>query len=314
MMSKRPVPTCLLVCLSFLGGDRLAHAEARTPIRDVTPVASANKPSSRRETAEPRDTDLAGDAAIVERPWVETGQLPESSPSDLAESLLTWESWTSPSRLVGSLRVFAVMAALSLAPALLLMTTCYVRIIVILSLLRQALGSQQLPPHQVTTTLALFLTVLIMFPVWTQVHDEAIKPYIDPDVAMTFDEVWQAGVAPIREFMSQQIVRAQNGDDVRLFLDYLPPQSPPPQSYADVPLQALLPAFLVSELKVAFLIGFQVYLPFVIVDLVVSSVTMSMGMVMVPPLTISLPLKLLLFVLVDGWHLVVEMLLQSFSM
>ena len=153
-----------------------------------------------------------------------------------------------------------------------------------------------------------------MFPVWTQVHDEAIKPYIDPDVAMTFDEVWQAGVAPIREFMSQQIVRAQNGDDVRLFLDYLPPQSPPPQSYADVPLQALLPAFLVSELKVAFLIGFQVYLPFVIVDLVVSSVTMSMGMVMVPPLTISLPLKLLLFVLVDGWHLVVEMLLQSFSM
>jgi len=130
---------------------------------------------------------------------------------------------------------------------------------------------------------------------------------------MTFDEVWQAGVAPIREFMSEQIVRARNGDDVRLFLDYLPPQSPPPQSYADVPLQALLPAFLVSELKVSFLIGFQIYLPFVIVDLVVSSVTMSMGMVMVPPLTISLPLKLLLFVLVDGWHLVVEMLLQSFS-
>ncbi len=312
-MSKRCVRTCLLVCLSVLGAGRLAHAEARTHFGDVTPVAFADSTSSRRAEAESGETDLASDAPLVERFRAETDELPDMPPVDLAESLLAWESWTSPERLAGSLRVFAVMAALSLAPALLLMTTCYVRIIVILSLLRQALGSQQLPPHQVTTTLALFLTVLIMFPVWTQVHDQAIKPYIDPDVAMTFDEVWLAGVAPIREFMSQQIVFAQNGADVELFLDYLPPQSPPPESYADVPLQALLPAFMISELKVAFLIGFQVYLPFVIVDLVVSSVTMSMGMVMVPPLTISLPLKLLLFVLVDGWHLVVEMLLQSFS-
>lgn len=234
-------------------------------------------------------------------------------PLDLSTMAPDWKAWTSPDRLLGSIRFLAIMAALSLAPALLLMTTCYVRIIVVLSLLRQAIGSQQLPPNQVTTTLAMFLTLVIMAPIWKQVHDDAIKPYTDPSIAMTPEEAWAAGVLPVRKFMSGQIQRYQNGADVMLFLRHLPPQSPPPQTYADVPLQALLPAFLISELKVAFLIGFSVYLPFVIIDLVVSSVTMSMGMVMVPPTTISLPMKLLMFVLVDGWNLVVEMLLQSFQ-
>lgn len=228
------------------------------------------------------------------------------------EAELSWESWTSPERLSGTIRVVAVMSALSLAPALLMMTTCYVRLIVVLSLLRQALGSQQLPPNQVTTALAMFLTALIMWPVWNQVNEEAIKPYSDPDVSMSTEEAWQRGIAPIREFMGAQIRAADNTEDVILFLDYLDVSNA--KSFADVPLQALLPAFLISELKVAFLIGFSIFLPFVIVDLVVSSVTMSMGMVMVPPTTISLPLKLMLFVLVDGWHLVVEMLLMSFQM
>ena len=203
------------------------------------------------------------------------------------------------------------MAALSLAPALLLMTTCYVRLVVVLSLLRQALGSQQLPPNQVTTTLAMFLTALIMWPVWNRVHEEAIQPYTDSTTEMTAEEAWQAGVAPVREFMSAQIIRANNEQDVEMFLEYLDVKDA--RYFSDVPLQALLPAFLISELKVAFAIGFQVFLPFVIVDLVVSSVTMSMGWVMVPPSTISLPLKLMLFVLVDGWHLVVVMLLSSFQ-
>jgi len=226
------------------------------------------------------------------------------------ELVPSWESWTSPERIVGSLRVVALMAALSLAPALLLMTTCYVRLIVVLGLLRQALGSQQLPPQQVITTLAMFLTVLIMWPVWNQVHRDAIEPYTNPDVEMSAEEAWQNGVKPIREFMSGQIKRAGNGRDVEMFMAYL--DLPEARYYADVPLQALLPAFLISELKIAFLIGFMIYLPFVLLDLVVSSVTMSMGMVMVPPTTISLPLKLILFVLVDGWHLVVEMLVTSF--
>lgn len=314
MMSSARRGICLLVCLSVPSLDRCVKAEGQAPARDVTRIAFATDTSSRRESPEPREARSDAEAAKIEQPEAEIDPGRRPPEGELAESLLGWESWTAPTRLADSLRVFAVMAVLSLAPAFLLMTTCYVRIVVILALLRQALGSQQLPPNQVTTTLAIFLTVLIMSPVWKQVHDQAIEPYINPDVAMTFEELWQAGVAPIREFMSHQIARAGNDGDVRLFLDYLPPQSTPPQTYADVPLQALLPAFLVSELKVAFLIGFQVYLPFVIVDLVVSSVTMSMGMVMVPPMTISLPLKLLLFVLVDGWHLVVEMLLQSFSM
>ena len=227
--------------------------------------------------------------------------------------LPNWESWTSPERVVGSLRVVAVMAALSLAPAFLLMTTCYVRIIVVLSLFRQALGNQQLPPNQVTTALALFLTLLIMTPVWLRVQQQAIEPYTDPETEMSFDDAWQAGIAPVRDFMSGQISRYNNHADVRLFLKYLPESETPPATYADVPLQALLPAFLLSELKVAFLIGFRVYLPFVVVDLVVATVTTAMGMMMVPPSSISMPLKLLLFVLVDGWHLVVEMLLMSFQ-
>ena len=224
---------------------------------------------------------------------------------------LGWESWTSPERLSGTVRVVAVMSALSLAPALLMMTTCYVRLVVVLSLLRQALGSQQLPPNQVTTALAMFLTALIMWPVWNKVNEDAIQPYSDPEISMSAEEAWRRGIAPIREFMGAQIRAADNSDDVIMFLDYLDVSEA--KSFADVPLQALLPAFLISELKVAFLIGFSIFLPFLIVDLVVSSVTMSMGMVMVPPTTISLPLKLMLFVLVDGWHLVVEMLLMSFQ-
>lgn len=237
---------------------------------------------------------------------------PTTSNPLASESLWpNWESMTSPEKLLGSLRVVAVMAVLSLAPALLLMTTCYVRLIVVLGLLRQALGGQQLPPQQVITTLSIFLTALIMWPVWSEVHQNAIAPYTNPEVEMTPEEAWTAGVKPIRKFMIGQIRRAGNGDDVELFMAYL--DLPRAKYYSDVPLQALLPAFLISELKIAFLIGFQVYLPFLLLDLIVSSVTMSMGMVMIPPTTISLPLKLILFVLVDGWHLIVEMLLMSFS-
>ena len=245
----------------------------------------------------------AAPSSSVSQTSTASGQQPD-------QLLPSWESWTAPDNLANSLRVVSVMAALSLAPALLLMTTCYVRLVVVLSLLRQAIGSQQLPPNQVTTVLAMFLTALIMWPVWSDVHAKAIEPYTNPDVEMSADEAWQAGVQPIREFMSTQIKHAGNVDDVRLFLEYLDISDA--KSFADVPLQALLPAFLISELKVAFAIGFQVFLPFVIIDIVVSSVTMSMGMVMVPPSTISLPLKLMLFVLVDGWHLVVQMLLMSF--
>lgn len=221
--------------------------------------------------------------------------------------------WVSRERLGGTLQMLLTMSVLSLAPAVLLMTTSFVRIAVVLGLLRQALGIGQLPSNQVVTSIALFMTLLIMTPVWTDVYRDAIQPYTDPAGTMGLDEAWRAGVRPIRGFMSRQIEIADNSDDVWLFYQHLPQGTAPPATYDDVPLQVLLPAFVLSELKIAFLIGFQIYLPFVVVDLVVASVTMSMGMVMLPPLMISLPMKLLLFVLVDGWNLVVGMLLSSFA-
>jgi flagellar biosynthetic protein FliP len=159
----------------------------------------------------------------------------------------------------------------------------------------------------VITSLSLFMTLVIMAPVWKEVYDKAIGPYTDPSTRMSLSEAWTAAEQPIKRFMSRH-----NADDVLLFYNYLPQDGPPPEYYDDVPLRALLPAFMLSELKTAFLIGFQIYLPFLILDLVISSVTISMGMMMLPPVMISLPFKLLLFVMVDGWRLIVGMLLESF--
>jgi len=255
---------------------------------------------------------LFAPAAAVRGQTTEPAAAP---PLPLEQSLLQGpEAWTSPQRVQSTLQMMLVMSVVSLAPAILLMTTSFVRIAVVLGLLRQAFGAQQLPPNQVITALAMFMTLLLMTPVWTDVYRDAVQPYTDPDVAMSLDEAWQAGIQPVRRFMSRQIEIAGNSDDVWLFYQYLPePQRQTPSTYDDVPLQVLLPAFMLSELKIAFLIGFQVYLPFLVLDLVVSSITVSMGMVMLPPTMISLPLKLMLFVLVDGWNLVVGMLMQSFA-
>ena len=221
------------------------------------------------------------------------------------------EQWTSPVGLSSTIQVMLLLTVLSLAPAVLLMTTCFVRIVVVLGLLRQALGTQQLPPSQVITSLALFISLLIMAPVWKQVYNDAIVPYTNQQIDL--NQAWTAGVEPIREFMSMQIDRTGNSEDVYLFLDYINRDSDvSPSDYDEVPLTALLPAFMLSELKTAFLIGFQIYLPFLIVDMVIASVMVSMGMLMLPPVMISLPFKLLLFVLLDGWNLVVGMLLESF--
>ncbi len=233
--------------------------------------------------------------------------------------------WTSPQGLASTLQIMLLLTVVSLAPAILLMTTSFVRIIVVLGLLRQALGTQQLPPSQVITSIALFMTLLLMAPVWTETYKQGINPYTNNEIGL--EAAFSRGVEPVRRFMAEQIQRTENDDDVYLFLRYMPEQTdpatgqPPHYVYYDagegereVPLTALLPAFMLSELKTAFLIGFQIYLPFVILDIVVASVTISMGMLMLPPVLVSLPFKLLLFVLVDGWHLVVEMLLESFHM
>lgn len=223
------------------------------------------------------------------------------------------DAWLSPKGLSSSLQILLLLTVLSLAPAILLMTTCYVRVIVVFGLLKQALGAQQLPPSQVITSISLFITIFVMSPVWTRVYNDAIEPYTVEGSTMTPTEAWEKGVAPIREFMSRQIAVAKNYDDVHLFYSRYAPGATPPTDFDQVPLQVLLPAYMLSELKTAFMMGFQIYLPFLILDVVIASVTVSMGMMMLPPAMISMPFKLLLFVLVDGWRLVVQMLLDSFG-
>ncbi len=246
-----------------------------------------------------------------------SGGSSESTPFDFSsfENVLpTGDSALPRTGLGSSIQAMLLLATLSLAPAIVLMTTSYVRVVVVLSLLRQAFGSQQLPPTQVITALSLFLTMLVMAPVWNEVKTEAIDPYAAEGSQVTWQSAWDAGIKPVRQFMQKQIQLAGNEQSIATFYQYLPETSQqPPTSFDDVPLNVLLPAFMVSELKVAFLLGFQVFLPFLVLDLVVSSVTVSMGMLMLPPNMVSFPLKLILFVMVDGWNLVIGMLLQSFG-
>ncbi len=249
-------------------------------------------------------------------------QTNESRQHGLAESPST-EQWSDLHRIVklersqvSSVVSNALMFGLiGLLPIVALMATSYVRLIIVLGILRQAIGGTHTPPTQVMTALALFLTVLVMMPVWQQVKQAAVDPYFAAESPIAMDEALRRGAIPLKRFMSQQIIAANNASDVWLFYKYLPAeqQLQAPKTFNDVPIQVLLPAFLISELKMAFAIGFQIFLPFLIVDLLVTSLTTSMGMIMLPPSTISLPLKLALFVLVDGWHLLVGMLLQSFA-
>jgi flagellar biosynthesis protein FliP len=246
----------------------------------------------------------------------------DAAPSVFPVGLGGPKDWTSPQGLASTMQVLLLLTVISLAPAILLMTTCFVRIIVVLGLLRQALGTQQLPPSQVITSISLFMTLLLMAPVWQKSYENGIQPYTRSEIGL--DEAFTRGVDPIRRFMANQLEVTKNDDDVYLFLRYMPSavdsngKSPnfvyydPKEGETIVPLMALVPAYMLSELKTAFLIGFQIYLPFVVLDIVVASVTISMGMLMLPPVLISLPFKLLLFVLVDGWRLVIETLLQSF--
>jgi len=208
------------------------------------------------------------------------------------------------------LKAVAAITVLSVAPAILVMVTSFTRVVVVLGLLRQALATQQTPPNQVLFGLALLITVAVMAPVYQDVHRDAIGPYMagEADAATAV----RAGEGHVRAFMIRQIEAGGNADDVYLFLkeDLAARED---LAWKDVPTTALIPAFVVSELKIAFLMGFRVFLPFVIIDMLVGSVLVSMGMLMLPPSMISLPFKLLLFVLADGWRLVVGTLLTSFG-
>lgn len=211
-----------------------------------------------------------------------------------------------------SLQILVLLTLLTLAPSILLMMTSFVRMLIVLVLLRQALGTQSLPPSQVLIGLALFMTFLAMGPTWERVHSTAIQPYLDGDIGQM--QAIEVASAEMRSFMFDQIEAADNARDVYMMHEYATRTVVPTDQVLDrrdVPMRALAPAFVLSELKVAFIIGFKIYLPFLVIDMVIATVLVSMGMMMLPPVLISLPFKLLLFVLADGWRLIAGSLMAS---
>lgn len=205
---------------------------------------------------------------------------------------------------VSSLQILFILTLISLAPSILMMMTSFTRILVVLHFVRSALGTQQTPPNQILIGLALFITLFIMSPVITEINENALQPYSQGEI--TQDEAIQTGIAPLREFMLNQV----KDKDLKLFLDIAGVTTI--NSYDDIPTETLIPAFIISELRTSFIIGFMIYIPFIIIDMVVASTLMSMGMMMLPPVMISLPFKLLLFVAADGWTLIIGELVKSF--
>ena len=216
--------------------------------------------------------------------------------------------------LSSTLQIVVLLTVLTVAPSILLMMTSFVRMLIVLVLLRQALGTQQLPPSQVLIGLALFMTILVMAPTWQRVRAEAINPYLNDE--KTQMEAISITGEHLREYMFRQIENAGNEQDVYMMHEYAAQRAVPEDEVLrqdDVSMIALVPAFLLSELKTAFQMGFIIFLPFLVIDMIVSSVMTSMGMFMLPPVVISVPFKILLFVLVDGWHLILRSLTISFS-
>ncbi|HJV30710.1 MAG TPA: flagellar type III secretion system pore protein FliP [Bacillales bacterium] len=211
---------------------------------------------------------------------------------------------SSPENVSTSVKLLLLLTVLSIAPSILILMTCFTRIVIVLSFVRTALATQQMPPNQVIVGLALFLTFFIMAPTFQEVNQKALTPLFDEKI--TLEQAYDRAAEPFKEFMSAHTRQK----DLALFLDYAKVDKP--KTIKDIPLTALVPAYAISELKTAFQIGFMIFIPFLVIDMVVASVLMSMGMMMLPPVMISLPFKILLFVMVDGWYLVVKSLLESF--
>ncbi len=213
-------------------------------------------------------------------------------------------SESDPTNVSTSVKLVLLLTVLSLAPSILILMTCFTRIVIVLSFTRTALATQQMPPNQVIIGLALFLTFFIMAPTFSEVNEVALQPLFDEEIGL--EEAYNRAAMPFKEFMAGHTRQK----DLELFLNYNKAEAP--ESVEDIPLTMLVPAFALSEIKTAFQMGFMIFIPFLVIDMVVASVLMSMGMMMLPPVMISLPFKILLFILVDGWYLVMKSLLQSF--
>ena len=229
----------------------------------------------------------------------------EALPIPLPTVTLGVSDTDEPASISVLLQILFLLTILSLAPAILIMLTSFTRIVVVLSFLRQAMGTQQMPPNQIIIGIALFLTFFIMSPVWQQVNSRALQPFISNEI--DYKEALDIASQPIRKFMLKQT----REKDLSLFVNISKIKRPKESS--DVPTSVIIPSFIISELKTAFQIGFMIYVPFLVIDMVVASVLLSMGMMMLPPIMVSLPFKLMLFVLVDGWYLIVGSLMKSFA-
>jgi flagellar biosynthetic protein FliP len=303
------VATLIAVCL--FGVSHCWAESPENPANGARPKLPAVIPPA---VAPVRPADLPDDQAADEQR--------HDKPGPLAEV----EQFLSPSGLTPTLKVMLLLSLLSVAPAVLVMTTSFVRFVIVFGLLRQALGTQQLPPNQVVMSLSLFLTLFVMTPVWNAAYQEGIKPYVDEEPIPNIQpgeerltRVFHNTFKPVQHFMSEQIHKAHGEDIVWMLIDFRRPnpnslagkQFQEPANFEDVEPSIIVTAFMLSELKAAFILGFQIFLPFLVIDFVVSTLLTSMGMMMMPPTLVSLPFKILLFVLIDGWTLITHMLLTS---
>jgi len=237
--------------------------------------------------------------------FLSSGIVSESEAIPLPNITFGIEESDNPEKVSSALQILVLLTILTLAPAILIMTTSFARIIIVLSFLRQAMGTQQTPPTQVLIGLALFLTMFVMGPVWNDINQGALKPYMEEELGQF--EALKLAEIPIKRFM----LNHTREKDLSLFVSMSEEKNP--KKIEDISIQTVVPAFIISELKTAFQIGFLIYIPFLILDMVVASILLSMGMMMLPPVLISLPFKLMLFVMVDGWYLTVGSLMRSFS-
>ena len=277
--------------------------------------ASARMPAPLPTLRERIVAALPPPAPTRRRRWLRRGLL--LSPVAMALACVLWPAaaWAAPGinlnlngkdgEVSTSLQLLALLTVLSLAPSILIMMTSFTRIIIVLGFVRNALGTPSMPPNQILVGIALFLSLFVMAPTFTQINDEALQPLLEKKIDE--GQALKRAEVPIRDFMFKQVDQR----DLALFTQLSKTERP--KTRADVPTQVLIPAYVLSELKTAFEIGFLILIPFLIIDMVIASTVMSMGMVMLPPVVISLPFKILLFVLVDGWHLVSESLVQGFQ-
>lgn len=258
-------------------------------------------------TARPERTFALHFCVFLFFAWPAFAQAPPPDNSLGLNIFQTAREAVQPQQLSTTMAVFLLLTVLSLAPAILVMTTSFTRIIIVFGFLRQAMATQQTPPNQVLIGLALFLTAAIMAPTYQQVYTDSLRPYMDNQI--NAEDALNSGLRPVREFMLRQV--AKHPKDLALFININ--NLPRPQTPDDVPTHVLICAFTLNELRVAFMIGFIIYIPFLIIDMVVASTLMAMGMMMLPPVFISLPFKIILFVLADGWYLIVSELVRSFA-